>query len=180
MSQYSVTEYELRVRQALQLAEDTIWVEFGRPTIAWNDDSNPPNPAPGAVDVESPYLYVKATQNLCRPVSDEEYDAADPTQRFIYNGVKVVYVPLLDAYTQLARWVLVRVVINPVLMGCPTGTYRQKRICVDVNPTTGHENDTWLTPANVQFVGHRAQTEYNSPVTITSTTVKTVYMLMTV
>lgn len=177
MSTHGVTEYEGRTERILELKQKELWVEFGRPTTAWDDEDNPPSPVPGAEDVDIPYLYVKATyKTLCRPASNEEYEAAG-TDAVMIGTSKYIYVADEDAYTESARFLFVKATID-VANGHPAGTFRQVRLFSDLEPLIGHETDTWLLPENVTSPGIRQWTDTCPPEICTSAARRSVLITM--
>lgn len=141
----NTTTYDCRVRTALLWKQNTIpWIAVGR-TAVWANEQNPPDPSPGATDIEEAIVFAKATNvKLCKPVTEGEDITVD--------GQKYAYVDDEDAYTEYARYVFVEATLDPAVM--PYANYRQKGIFADLVPVAGHEADTWLAPADVSDVGH--------------------------
>jgi hypothetical protein len=148
-----ITHYEGRVEDAIDLIAKDLWFAFLRSTTEWDDPDNPPSPAPGTTTIVEPYLYVKAdAKALCRTASDEDYAAAGGEAKIMVGGVKYIFVAEVDAYDEFARWVYCRGLLDPMTIH-PEGTFREIRIYSGITPTTGHESDLWLLPANVSSVG---------------------------
>lgn len=178
MSTYGVTEYEGRIERILELKVKDLWVEFGRPTTAWENESSPPSPVPGATDVDTPYLYLKATyKTLVRSAVDNaEYEEAGGNAVTI-GAVQYVYIADEDAYDESAYWLFVKATID-VLNGHPAGAYRQVRLFSGLEPALGHETDTWLLPANVTNPGRRQWIDTCAPEITTSGSRKSAYILI--
>jgi hypothetical protein len=163
MSDYGVTEYEGRIERILELKNKDLWVEFGRPTTPWDDENIPPSPVPGAVDVDTPYLYVEATlKTVCRPAVDNDEYVAAGANAVTVGTTQYIFVADEDAYDESARWLYVKAAID-VAGGYPSGTYRQVRLFSGLTPALGHESDAWLLPANVTDPGIRQWTDTCPP-----------------
>lgn len=149
-----MTEYDGRTQRAVEFKNRTLWMEFGRPSTPWPDDASPPSPTPGETDVDIPYLYVKvADKSICRPCTEQEYEAADPDDRASVGSLQYLKVADEDAYDESARCVYCRAVVGS--WDHPAGMFRQARLYSDLVPQAGYENSTWLLPENVTDPGIR-------------------------
>ena len=174
-----IREHEGAIKALLRLKQDVLWFEFGHPTTAWTNDASPPTPIEGAADIEQPYLYVRTDLvTLCRQAtSNTEYQATDSSLRITLNAVEYIYVTDINAYSQIARWLLLRATIN-VASGMPVGTFRQVRVLNSLQPISGYECDSWLLPVNVSVPGLHEWTENMSAVTTSSVAATEQYILL--
>ena len=141
----AVTTYAGRARRALlHKTNSTYWMAIGR-TTAWDDEENPPDPSPSATAIEEPIVYVTPTSvSLCKVVSSGE----DVT----HLGTKYAFVADEDAIDEGARFLYMLGRFDPT-SGQPYDTFRQVALYSNLTPSTGHESDSWLAPANVDDAG---------------------------
>lgn len=140
-----VTSYDLAVQQAVQLKTlHTFWGAVGR-TAAWTDENNPPDAERGIHAIDTPIVYVVPTLvSLAKAVSS----SPDVT----VGGQGYALVTDQNAYSQLARFIYLKCLFSPD-DGQPYANFRQAAVYCDLVPASGHENDLWLSPANVTSPG---------------------------
>lgn len=141
-----ISTYKGRVKRALLFK--TIakhWACVGR-TTAWDDEEDPPAEDPETTVVEEPIVYVLPTQvSMAKSVIVGQGE-------LIIDGAEYVLVDDEDAYDEDARFVYLQFNFDPD-GGQPGADFRQHGVFVDLVPATGHENDLWLAPANVDDPG---------------------------
>jgi len=139
------TTYTGRVLRALQFKTyNELWGAIGRTTV-WDNEASPPDDPVDETTIEEPIVYVKAALvTLSKTVST----GADIT----INGQGYAYVDDADAYDEDARFLIVDVMFDPVVE-LVYGNFRQIGIFANLTPTTGHESDDFLIPANVSDEG---------------------------
>lgn len=131
----------------------TFWIGVGR-TTAWDDDNDPPDET-RLDELTEPLIFVRAWNvSLCKPVLVD----GDIT----YKGQQYAIVPDENAIQEMARFIYMVAELHPA-QGQPYGTYRQRAILTDLVPAVGHENDTWLAPANVLDQGITELLENDTP-----------------
>jgi hypothetical protein len=141
----ATTTYTGRARRALLVkSNSTFWVCIGR-TTAWEHEESPPSAAPGAVDVEEPIVFVKASDvSLCKYVAE----GGD----IEWFGDHYEFVDDDDAIEEQARFLYMVAEFHPA-QGQPYGNFRQVGVYSNLVPATGHETETWLAPINVSDKG---------------------------
>lgn len=178
MSNFGVFEYPGRIDRALYVGSKPLWCEFGRPNTPWplvpatppqtGMVERPATPLPNQVDVDVPYLYVKAARvSLVVPVTQAQYSAliaSDPASATIVGGAWYQYVSNTNAFTSGAYWLYMQFVVD-VSQGMPPGTFRQTRVFSDLVPQAGYEGAAWLIPSNVSQKGLEQRYDTNVPIT---------------
>lgn len=140
-----VTTYAGRTRRALlHKSNSTYWCAIGR-TTAWDVESAPPSPSPGATNIDEAIVFVlPSVVSLCKPV--------DTGEDVTVNGQGYAFVADVDAMTEGARFLYLKTVYNPA-DGIPTANFRQNAVFTELEPAAGYENNQWLAPINVSDVG---------------------------
>jgi hypothetical protein len=139
------TTYTGRVLRALQFkTNNELWGAIGR-TTAWDNEADPPDDPVSATTIEEPIVYVKAALvTLSKIVSTDAH--------IIINSQGYAYVDDEDAYDEDARFLIVDVMFDPVVEQV-YGNFRQIGLFANLTPTTGHESDDFLIPADVSDEG---------------------------
>ena len=108
-------------------------------------------------------------QQLVKAVTEEAWDLLESDARVPVpvNGLYYAYVDDADAYTELARWVYGRFMVDPS-SGHPTGTFRVIGIFSGLTPGAGHEAADYLLPADVDDRGILEWLDNNPPVILTT------------
>jgi len=141
----AITTYSGRARRALlHKTNSTYWVAVGR-TTPWGDDLAPPSPNPSVVDIEEAIIFVKAEYVSLAKFVQSGGDV-------IVKGDRYSFVQDGDAILEQARFLYIRGRFDPS-QGQPYGTFRQIAVFSNVVPATGHEDDTWLAPADISSRG---------------------------
>ena len=176
MSNYGVFEYPGRIDRALYVKINTpIWCEFGRPTTPWPlGPATPPatgmveiptTPLPNQIDVDTPYLYVRANLlSVMVPITQTQYTAlaaSNPGSVIIIGGLWYQFVTDVNAFTAGAYWLYAEFIVD-VATGMPPGQFRQTRVFSGLVPTAGNEGAAWLVPANVSQKGLAQRYDTNS------------------
>jgi hypothetical protein len=147
-----VAGYEGLVEKALDFKAKDLWFCFGMKTTAWDDNDAPPAVLPADNSANEQYLWVQATQKtLCILVDEETYLAAASDERVTLGGVYYVFVDDADAYTNYARYLYVRCLLD-TNAGLPPGTFRQVKIFSGTTQDSG-PGATWVLPENVTSNG---------------------------
>jgi hypothetical protein len=147
MAVYGTATYAGCVDRAVDAFNNKVfWAGLGR-TTEWDDPDVPPDLDRTTTAIEEPIVYViPDVISLCVPVNS----GGDVT----VGGQDYAFVEAGDAFTELARFVYIKAVFNPdITFGLPYANYRQCGILSDLVPVSGHENDQWLAPANVEDAG---------------------------
>lgn len=150
-------------------ASGPFWIGFGGSGSPWPNEDNPPQAAPGTLDIIEPLFFVKANPvTLCRPVTQAEYDALSADQREKVGTQCYQFVADVDAFDQYARWVFLKGALDPSA-GHPTGDIRQTGVFSGLVPQAGYQNATVLLPEHVQSHGRLRWLDYDEKTSVSST-----------
>jgi hypothetical protein len=132
------------IRLALTFKNNEVfWFVVGRTQTPWDDEKNPPAESVDVVSLtEVGGLQKAQTVSLCYP---------DPDGEIEFRGQRYRLVSDEHAYDYDSRFLYCSTLLK--FDEFPLVTFRQFGICVGVVPKAGYENNTVLTPDQVQDYG---------------------------
>jgi hypothetical protein len=159
MSRIGVLKYKSRVKRALEVKNgDDIWVVIGK-TSEWANEASPDAPLPGLDNLVEPFVAIKpCVKSLAKDISLSEYALLSDSNRAsaLIDGVATYFqlVSDSDAYNELARFLYLKAIFDPVITGHPSVEYfRTYYATSGLIPSAGYENATWLIPDNIDDYG---------------------------
>jgi hypothetical protein len=172
-----VLKYKSRVKRALEAKlSDDIWVVLGQ-TSTWDDEDSPDIPLPETDEVIEPFVAIRpCVKSLAKDITLSEYELLSDTNRGVVfiDGVANYFelVPDASAYDELARFLFIKAIFDPIIIGHPSEEYfRTYYATSGLIPSRGYEHATWLAPDNIDDYG---MVEYESSGTKLSGTVSIV------
>jgi hypothetical protein len=157
MERVAIVPYSGRIKTALTKKNgDQLWFVIGKNTT-WDDNDSVQSPALGATSVTEPIVAVKPVlMSMAKDISEAEYNTLLDNQRAIVVVDNIItYLQLVadeDAYSQIARRLYLRTVINPA-SGQPGKDFRQIGIFSGLVPAAGYEANDWLLPEHIDDYG---------------------------
>lgn len=134
-----------------------LWIVLGQQT-AWDDEDVPDIALPETSPVVEPIIAIKPyISSLAKEITVEAYNLLDDNVRALTSADGVTkYLELVtdvDAYTENARILYLKALVDPINLGHPVHDFRVYYVCSDLVPAAGHEDDSWLAPSNVAGYG---------------------------
>jgi len=125
------------------------WIGLGK-SSAWEDEENPPEPAPADETLTEPFLYLRADRaSLCEPV-----DEIPPEEDGIIIGDQAYqFVSDEAGIADPARYLYLEVKYD-TWIGQPVGGFRQIAALWGLQAIAGYTHWDWLSPARVADPGY--------------------------
>jgi len=143
---FGASAYAGRVYRALAFkSANTLWCCIGGQT-GWVDDSHPPEPDLTMTTIVEPIVYVKADFTTLCVWSEVSADVEVGGNHYTYASDE-------DAMDMYARFLYAQFTLDGTIVGIPTGTFRQVGVFSGLTPASGHAEDSWLSPSNVDDPG---------------------------
>ena len=159
MARMGVINYNSSVKHALYMKNDTpLWIVMGQQD-AWPNEASPPSPLPGNTTVVQPIVAIKPSiASVATIVTAGVYNGLSaPNRAIALIGGAQTYLQLVsdgDAYTDIARYLYLEALYDPVTAGMPAFTsFRTYYVVSGLVPASGYENALWIAPANITSYG---------------------------
>lgn len=144
---------DIRVERAEEFRDThEFWLGLGR-TTSWEYENNPPDLTGDENEVEELFGYVKSEIEVEEGVfQNYVHVVRDSDGNILYRDRTYRMVDDIEIYNEFAHKLLFQITL-PIDVFTDVDDYRQAGLFLDLQPSTGYEDEDILAPENVDNAG---------------------------